>query len=201
MSRRVRTGDLPTIEQLEAERRRMSHSRRYKRTLRSTVAVLIVVAALAVLIATLWMPVLEIRGSSMSPTLSDGQIVVALKGTSFQTGDVVAFYYGNKLLVKRCIAGPSDWVDISPDGTISVNGTALDEPYLDEKAFGECDLDLPYQVPDGRRFLVGDNRAVSIDSRSTAVGSVALEQIAGRIVFRVWPLAQFGPVRAASSEP
>ena len=191
---------LPTLDQLEAERKRLRHRRRYTRVLRSTIAVLIVVAALAVLVATLWMPVLEIRGSSMAPTLSDGQIVVAFKGSSFHTGDVVAFYYGNKLLVKRCLAGPSDWVDIREDGTILVNGVALDEPYLDEKAFGECDLDLPYQVPDGRWFLVGDNRAVSVDSRSTAVGPVAREQIAGRIVFCVWPLAQFGPVRTAASE-
>lgn len=186
--------ELPTLEQLADERSRLRYRRRYGRTLRSTVAVLVVVAALAVLIATLWMPVLRIYGSSMSPTLADGQIVVAIKTTQFSPGDVTAFYHGNKLLVKRCLAGPSDWIDLDADGNVFLNGVLLDEPYLPEKAFGETDIDLPYQVPDGRYFLMGDNRSVSVDSRSTAVGCVAQEQIVGKIVFRLWPLSRFGPI-------
>ena len=160
--------------------------------LRSTVYTLVIVAAAAVLVATLWLPVLQIYGSSMTPTRSDGDIVVSLKRSSFEQGDVVAFYYNNKILIKRVIAGPGDWVDVKEDGTVFVNGTELDEPYLEEKAFGDCDIDLPYQVPDNRYFCLGDHRATSVDSRNTAVGCVAEEQIVGKIVFRVWPLAGFG---------
>ena len=187
--------ELPTSEQIDRERRRLLHRRRYGQTLKSTVAVLIVVAAVAVLVATLWIPVLRIYGTSMVPTLKDGQIVVTVKGSSFEQGDIVAFYQGNKLLIKRFIAGPADWVDIDADGNVSVNGEELEEPYIAEKAYGETNIELPYQVPDSRYFLMGDNRGVSIDSRNTAVGCVSDEQIVGKIVFRIWPLSEFGPVK------
>ena len=187
--------DLPTTEQIEQERSRLRYKRRYSRTLKSTVAILVVVAAAAILVATLWMPVLRIYGTSMVPTLEDGQIVVSVKSSSFEPGDIVAFYHGNKLLIKRFIAGPADWVDIDADGNVSVNGTVLDEPYIAEKAYGETNITLPYQVPDNRYFLMGDNRDVSVDSRNTAVGCVSDEQIVGKVVFRIWPLSQFGPVQ------
>ena len=187
--------DLPTTEQIEQERIRLRYQRRYSRTLKSTVAILIVVAAAAILVATLWMPVLRIYGTSMVPTLEDGQIVVSVKSSSFEPGDIVAFYHGNKLLIKRFIAGPADWVDIDADGNVSVNGTVLDEPYIAEKAYGETNITLPYQVPDKRYFLMGDNRDVSVDSRNTAVGCVSDEQIVGKVIFRIWPLSQFGPVQ------
>ena len=187
--------DLPTTEQIEQERIRLRYQRRYSRTLKSTVAILIVVAAAAILVATLWMPVLRIYGTSMVPTLEDGQIVVSVKSSSFEPGDIVAFYHGNKLLIKRFIAGPADWVDIDADGNVSVNGTVLDEPYIAEKAYGETNITLPYQVPDNRYFLMGDNRDVSVDSRNTAVGCVSDEQIVGRVIFCIWPLSQFGPVQ------
>ncbi len=187
--------DLPTTEQIEQERNRLRYKRRYSRTLKSTVAILVVVAAAAILMATLWMPVLRIYGTSMVPTLEDGQIVVSVKSSSFEPGDIVAFYHGNKLLIKRFIAGPADWVDIDADGNVSVNGTVLDEPYIAEKAYGETNITLPYQVPDNRYFLMGDNRDVSVDSRNTAVGCVSDEQIVGRVVFCIWPLSQFGPVQ------
>ena len=187
--------DLPTTEQIEQERIRLRYQRRYSRTLKSTVAILIVVAAAAILVATLWMPVLRIYGTSMVPTLEDGQIVVSVKSSSFEPGDIVAFYHGNKLLIKRFIAGPADWVDIDADGNVSVNGTVLDEPYIAEKAYGETNITLPYQVPDKRYFLMGDNRDVSVDSRNTAVGCVSDEQIVGKVVFRIWPLSQLGPVQ------
>ena len=187
--------DLPTIEQVEQERSRLRYKRRYSRTLKSTVAILVVVAAAAILVATLWMPVLRIYGTSMVPTLEDGQIVVSVKSSSFEPGDIVAFYHGNKLLIKRFIAGPADWVDIDADGNVSVNGTVLDEPYIAEKAYGETNITLPYQVPDKRYFLMGDNRDVSVDSRNTAVGCVSDEQIVGKVVFCIWPLSQFGPVQ------
>ena len=193
--RTSRPVDLPTAEQLATERRRLRYKSKYSRTLRSTVAILVVVAALAVLIATLWMPVLRIYGSSMSPTLQNGQIVVSIKSSRFEPGDIAAFYHGNKLLIKRYIAGPADWVDIDADGIVSINGNVLDEPYLTAHAYGETTITLPYQVPDERYFLMGDNRDVSIDSRSTAVGCVAADQVVGEVVFRIWPLSGFGPVR------
>lgn len=185
---------LPTAEQLDMERRRLRYKRRYNRTLRSTVAILIVVAALAVLAATLWMPVLRVYGSSMAPTLHNGEILVSVKTKDFSSGDIIAFYHGNKLLIKRYIAGPSDYVNVDEDGNVSVNGTLLDEPYLAEKAYGEADIEFPYQVPDQRYFVMGDNRSVSIDSRSSIVGCIAEDQIVGKVVFRVWPLSAFGPL-------
>ena len=186
---------LPTAEQLDMERRRLRYKRRYNRTLRSTVAILIVVAALAVLAATLWMPVLRVYGSSMAPTLHNGEILVSVKTKDFSSGDIIAFYHGNKLLIKRYIAGPSDYVNVDEDGNVSVNGMLLDEPYLAEKAYGEADIEFPYQVPDQRYFVMGDNRSVSIDSRSSIVGCIAEDQIVGKVVFRVWPLSAFGPLR------
>ncbi len=184
--------DMPKISQLEAELKRVQYRRRYRTVFRSTVYTLITVAAIAVLVATLWLPVLQIYGSSMTPTLSDGNIVVSVKSGDFKTGDIIAFYYNNKILVKRIIAKSGDWVNIDEDGTVYINDKPIDEPYVSEKAFGECDIKLPYQVPESRVFVMGDHRSVSVDSRSTLVGCVAEEQIVGKIVFRVWPLNEFG---------
>lgn len=187
--------ELPTPEQVAAERARLRYRRRYHSTLRGTLSVLVVAAAAAILVATLWMPVLQIYGSSMTPTVEEGEIVVSLKGSEFRQGEIVAFYYNNKILVKRIIAGPGQWVDMDEDGGVRVDGEPLSEPYLTEKALGQCDIDFPYQVPDERWFVMGDHRATSVDSRTAAIGCVAEEQIVGRIVFRVWPLSAFGPVR------
>ena len=182
---------LPTSQQLEEELKRVKYQRRYRRVLSSTVYTLITVAAVAVLVATLLMPVLQIYGSSMAPTLEDGDIVLSLKTSDLQHGDVVAFYYNNKILVKRVIAVSGEWVDIKTNGDVYVNNKRLDEPYLEEKSLGDCNIQLPYQVPESRIFVVGDHRSVSIDSRNTAVGCVAEEQIVGKLVFRVWPLSDF----------
>ena len=185
---------LPTTEQLEQELHRVRYRSRYRAVLRSTVYTLITVAAIAVLVATLWLPVLQTYGSSMTPTLNDGEIIISMKTSQFEPGDIVAFYYNNKILVKRVIAFEGEWVNIDEEGNVYVDGQQLDEPYIDEKALGECDIKLPYQVPDGRLFVMGDHRATSADSRSTTVGCVMEEQIVGRIVYRVWPMSEFGPV-------
>ena len=182
----------PEIRQLEGELRRERYKRRYSAVLKSTVYTLITVAAIAVLVATLWMPVLQIYGNSMTPTLIEGDIVLTVKNSDFTRGDIIAFYYGNKLLVKRCIAGPGSWVNIDDDGNVYVDGQLLDEPYVDEKALGDTNIELPYQVPDERYFVLGDHRATSVDSRNSTVGCVSDEQIVGQIVYRVWPLPLFG---------
>ena len=192
---RKRKKQLPAIGELQAELKRERYKSRFVRVLRSTVYTMIVVAAFAVLVATLWMPVLQIYGSSMTPTLDEGQIVISIKSKDFKQGDLVAFYIGNKILVKRVIAGPADMVSISEDGTVRVNSVDLDEPYVTEKALGECDLEFPYQVPESRYFLMGDHRETSIDSRSSAVGCISGEQVVGKIVYCVWPLADFGPLK------
>ena len=194
MKKQNKVQEIPTVDALKAELKREKYKNRYRSVLRSTVSTLVVVAAIAVLVATLWMPVLQIYGNSMTPTLVEGQIVISLKDSDFQQGDLVAFYLGNKLLVKRVIAGPGDWVDIKEDGSVYLNGTYLEEPYVLEPAFGQCDLEFPYQIPDERYFLLGDHRETSVDSRSSVVGCVAMEQIVGRIVFCVWPLSEIGKV-------
>lgn len=186
--------DLPTVAQLKQELKREQYRSTYGATLRSTVFFLVVVAAAAILVATLMLPVLQIYGNSMNPTLNNGEIVFSVKTGKPEQGDIIAFYYNNKILVKRVIAGAGQWVDIEEDGTVLVDGVPLDEPYLTDKAFGECNLQLPYQVPDGRWFVMGDHRAVSVDSRDRAVGCVAEEQIVGRLAFRVWPLSAISPI-------
>lgn len=186
---------VPDIAQLEAELDRVKYRSRYRWVLRSTIYTLIVVAAVAVLVATIWMPVLQIYGSSMTPTLNENDIVVSIKGSDFEPGDLVAFYLGNKILVKRCIAGPGQWVDMDAEGNVYVDGKLLDEPYLTEKALGDCNIKFPYQVPDNRYFCMGDHRSTSVDSRHTNVGCVSDEQIVGKIVFRVWPLSGFGSLK------
>lgn len=184
----------PTVDEMQTELKRIRYRRKYVSVIRSTLYTLITVSAIAVLVAMLWLPVLQIHGNSMTPTVNDEDIIVSLKGDSFEVGDVIAFYYNNKILVKRVIACPGDWVDIDANGNVYVNSILLDEPYVSEKALGECNITLPYQVPAAKYFVMGDHRSVSVDSRNTAVGCVADEQIVGKIAFRVWPLGDFGVI-------
>ena len=187
---------LPSSELLERELKQERYRRRFLRTMRNTVFGLITVAAVAVLVAVLFLPVLHIYGQSMNGTLDNGDIVLSVKGSRMDTGEIVAFYYNNNILVKRVIASSGEWVDIDQEGNVYVNQKMIDEPYLREpKAYGETDIELPFQVPEGKVFVMGDNREVSIDSRNTAVGCVDREQVVGHIIFRVWPLTKIGTVR------
>ena len=185
---------LPSTEVIREAYDRVSYRERFFRTVLSTTNILIVVAAFSILIAMLFLPVLRIYGQSMNSTLVADDLVVSIKGAKFQTGDVVAFYYNNNILVKRVIANSGDWVDIDLDGNVYVNNELIDEPYLDEKSYGEPNIDFPYQVPDERVFVLGDNRSVSVDSRHTSIGCVTSEQIVGKIVFRIWPLSRIGTI-------
>ena len=185
---------VPTLKQVENERRNLKRKRQYNRAVRSTIYILVVVAAVAVLIATVFLPVLQVSGTSMEPTLVDGDIILLVKTENFRTGDLCGFYWQNNLLLKRVIGVAGDYVDIDHDGTVYVNGVALDEPYVYEKSLGECDIDFPYQVPEGRVFVLGDHRRTSIDSRSSAIGCIEIDQIVGRVVWCIWPVNHFGDV-------
>ena len=186
---------LPSIEQIKNERKRMRHQSDYRKALFGTIDVLILVAAIAVLVSTLFLPVLQITGDSMEPTLTNGDIVMLVKTKNFETGDICSFTWNNRTLVKRVIGVPGDWIEMDEEGNVYVNGAVLDEPYITDKSLGECDITFPYQVPDHSLFLMGDHRETSIDSRNTVIGSVDFQQIIGKVITRVWPFKQIGSVK------
>ena len=177
----------PSIEVIERELEREKQKGSFRKSMMSTVGALVVVAAVAVLVTTLWFPVLQVTGNSMTPTFAQSDVLLAVRTDRFSTGEVIAFYYNNKILVKRVIARSGDWVDIDEDGNVFVNEIAINEPYLTEKSLGDCNIELPYQVPEGRVFVMGDHRSVSIDSRNSSVGCISDEQIVGKVKMRIWP--------------
>lgn len=193
--KRLRKEDFPTAEAVESELKREIYKSRYFRILKSTIYSLIVVAAIAVLIATLVLPVLQISGTSMEPTLKNGEIVVLVKNTKLKNGDLCGFSYSNKILIKRIIGVPGDVIVIDEEGNVIVNAVTLDEPYISEKGLGECDIEFPYTVPDGAYFMMGDHRETSIDSRSTVIGCITEEQMVGKIILKIWPLSEFSIVK------
>ena len=183
---------IPSLEEIQKERKRIRKSDYYRQALRSTVSVLVIVAAVAVLIATLFLPILQISGDSMSPTLEHDEIVVLLKTKDFDRGDLIGFYYQGKLLLKRVIALPEDEVAIDADGNVYVNGELLEEPYVTDKGLGDCDLEFPYKVPGTGYFVLGDQRSNSVDSRNSVIGAISQEDIIGKVFVRVWPLSEIG---------
>ena len=184
--------DIPTSEQFSKELKRLRYNQNFIKSVKSTVSTLIVIAAAAIIVSTMLMPVLRVTGVSMMPTLKNDEYIICSKLSEIKKGDVVAFYYNNKVLLKRVIGTPGDMINISEDGTVYVNDEMLDEPYVNEKAWGECDITLPYQVPENRYFVMGDHRAVSVDSRSTSVGCIADENMIGKVFLKIWPLDSFG---------
>lgn len=172
----------------EKRQKRKKNRRNYLRALWSTIRTLIFIALLAMVAAHYFFPVMRIHTDGMSPALDNGDIVVALKGEQWQPGDMIAFYFNDKLMVKRVIAVAGDVIFIDENGTVQLNGQLLDEPYVSVADLGECDLEMPYTVPNNRVFVMGDQRQISLDSRSSAIGCIAQEQIIGRVILRIWPL-------------
>ena len=186
--------DVPTAQQLEGELRRIRYNKNFRKTIYSTIGSLLVVAAVAVLVSMLFLPVLRVTGTSMTPTMQNDELVICRKRSDFESGDIIAFYYNNKILLKRVIGVSGDWINIEEDGTVYVNGEMLVEPYVQQKALGECDIEFPYQVPDERVFVMGDHRETSVDSRSTTVGCIADEYIIGKVFLRIWPWEVVGAI-------
>ena len=183
---------VPSLPEIQRERKRIRRKDYYRQSLRGTISVLVVVAAIAVLVATLFLPILQISGDSMSPTLEHDEIVILMKTKEFNRGDLIGFYYQGKILLKRVIALPDEEVAIDAEGNVYVNGEVLEEPYVTEKGLGDCDLEFPYKVPGTGYFVLGDQRSNSVDSRNSVIGAISQDDIIGKVFIRVWPFSRFG---------
>ena len=192
MKRREKIVRIPSMQEIDTERKRIRKGAYYRKALTGTISVLVVVAAAAVLIVTLFLPILQISGDSMSPTLEHDEIVVLIKTDNFKRGDLIGFYYQGKILLKRVIALPDDVVVIDGDGNVYVNGELLVEPYVTERSLGECNLEFPYTVPGDGYFVMGDHRNNSVDSRNSVIGAVTRDDIIGKVFLRVWPFSRIG---------
>ena len=188
-------GRRPSLELIEKELARLKHKKSFRKAIVDTVAALVVIAAIAVLLSTMLVPVFRVYGRSMEPTLNEGEIIFSVKTNNIKSGDIVAFYYNNKVLIKRVIAKAGDWVELTEDNTVIVNDEVIEEPYAIGDNLAVTDIGMPYQVPDGRWFVMGDQRDISVDSRSTMVGPISHEQIIGKVTFKIWPLNSFGWIR------
>lgn len=195
MAKKEKNKELPSIQDLETEKKRLREKKNFNFLLGNTVNILMGVAAFAILLSFLLFPVLQIYGVSMTPTLEDGQLVICTKTSHIEKGDIVAFYFNNKILVKRVIAKSGDWINIDEDGFVYINNVKIDEPYINAPAFGDCDIELPHQVPENKYFFMGDHRDTSIDSRNSMIGDVSEEQIVGKLELIVWPLEDFGKIQ------
>ncbi|HHX67626.1 MAG: signal peptidase I [Miniphocaeibacter sp.] len=184
----------PSTEELKEELISIKRKRNYFKTLRNTIYILLIVAAISILVATMFFPVLQVTGTSMEPTLKPGQIILTVRNTDFKRGDLVAFYYNNKIILKRVIGLPGEYVNIDKEGVVTIDGKAIKEPYLKERSLGDGDIEFPYQVPEGRIFVLGDHRKTSIDSRYESIGAIANDLILGKVVFRVWPIKNLGKI-------
>ncbi len=187
--KKINVRNLPTTSEISSELKYERNRIRFRRIIKSSIYALVLVAAIAVLIATLVLPVLQISGTSMEPTLNNGEIVVLFKTTKLERGDLCGFSYSNKILIKRVIGLPGDFIVVDQEGNVFVNNKKLDEPYITEKGLGECDIEFPYEVPQNEYFLMGDHRTTSIDSRSSVIGCIPQDQIIGKIFLKVWPLS------------
>lgn len=190
MSAKIKNVSMPSREQVESELKRLNYRNRFKKTLASTISILIVVAAIAVLISTLFLPVIQVSGSSMEPTLNDGDILVTFRSDKASCGDLCCISWQNKLLLKRIIGMPGDIINIDSDGNVYINNEIIDEPYIDNKSPGVSDIDFPFLVPEDKYFILGDQRESSVDSRSSAIGCIGKDQIVGHVLFRVWPITR-----------
>ncbi len=191
MARRKKQTLFPELEEIQNEMRRARSQSKYHQALKSTAGTIVVVAAIAVLVASIFLPVLRVTGSAMQPSFAPGNVLVAFKTRDYLPGDVCSFYYNNKLIIKRVIATGGDMLEIDEDGRVSVNGLVLEESYVPQYDLGMCDIECPFRGPDEQLFVMGDNRASSVDSRVQAFGCISKEELMGKVVLRVWPLQNF----------